>query len=116
MVVAAVGSGWIALVSAALNSAVAVLWLIVCVVLLISAGALVLVPLPATTSRMLYGITLIDDGCEYYPDWCAMMLSEFADSTKSQLEHDYSLAKSIASHPRDQWPILIAKYLETDSP
>ncbi len=66
------------------------------------------------TGHVFYGVTLINDGYEYYPDWCAMMLREFDVSIKSKLEHDYGLAKSIARHPRDQWTILIAQSLETD--
>jgi hypothetical protein len=118
MVVAAVCSGWVALVSVLANEAVALLWLIVSIVLLISGAVIVLFPLRATTpdtGHVLYGVTLINDGYEYYPDWSAMMISEFDDSIKSNLEHNYVLAKSIARRPRDQWTSLIAQSLETDS-
>lgn len=63
---------------------------------------------------VLYGATLINDGYEYYPDWCSSMLREFDDSIEPKLEQYYSVAKSVAKHPRDQWPIQIAQYLEAD--
>ena len=124
MVLAAVYCGVLALaggfesVFADGNIALPWLWFLFCIILLISAAVIVLFPLRASlpgTGRILYGVTLINDGFEYYPDWCGMMLREFDESIKTNLEHDYGLAKSIARHPRDQWSILIAQSLETDS-
>ena len=57
-----------------------------------------------------YGATLIDDGYDFYPDWCSSMLREFDDSIEPQLQSIYDAAKEIAQHPRDQWPPLIARH------
>jgi hypothetical protein len=69
---------------------------------------------PPNNSRVLYGTTLINDGYEYYPDWCSMMLREFGDVAKAQLKSDFDLAESIAPQPRDQWESLISQSLNSE--
>ena len=67
-----------------------------------------------SADHLLYGVTLIDDGYEYYSDWCAMMLREFDDAIEPALEHGHAVAVNIAENPRDQWDRLIAESLEAD--
>ncbi len=53
---------------------------------------------------------MIDDGYEF-PDWSVSMIREFDDFVRMDLKHYYQIAKSVAIHPRDEWPSIIREQL-----
>lgn len=62
---------------------------------------------------VLYGATLIDDGCQYYPDWHASMLRAFEGTVEPHLEEYFRVAQAVARHPREQWEMLAEVHLAT---
>ena len=48
---------------------------------------------------ILFGASLIEEGCTYFPDWKASMLREFDDSLKPLLPQYFEAAKSVAGMP-----------------
>lgn len=72
--------------------------------LLPQSATLPTVVIPGSRSdKVLFGATLIADGCEYFPDWRASMLREYDDAIDADLKEIYADAKVLAQHPAESW-------------
>ncbi len=51
---------------------------------------------------LLFGSSLIDDGCSYFPDWSACMLREFDVSIEGDLESYFRMSQRLSKVPPEE--------------
>ena len=55
-------------------------------------------------NALLYGAELVDDGWDYFPDWSAAVMREYAATIPEEtLKTLYALATAVKQQPRDEW-------------